>query len=161
MTDGRLNLNSGFLTFNLYQTSSFMSFRQFLLGYQQLVFSTQNTRLFVLYVLSCLVVSDSLSPMDYSPGSSIHGDSPHKNNWSGLSCPSPGDLLNPGIELRSPALQVDSLPSEPQRKPAIAYCDNICQMFHFPSKSQIFYPKISVGNLFGYFVRTDINKHME
>ena len=29
-----------------------------------------------------------------------------------LSFPSPGDLPNPGIELRSPALQVDPLPSE-------------------------------------------------
>ena len=29
---------------------------------------------------------------------------------SGLPCPSPGDLPNPGIELTSPALQVDSLP---------------------------------------------------
>ena len=26
-------------------------------------------------------------------------------------------ILNPGIEPRSPALQVDSLPAEPQRKP--------------------------------------------
>ena len=33
--------------------------------------------------------------------------------WSGLSFPSPGDLLNPGIEPRSPALQVDSLPADP------------------------------------------------
>ena len=31
--------------------------------------------------------------------------------------PSPGDLLDPGIEPRSPALQVDSLPAEPQGKP--------------------------------------------
>ena len=31
--------------------------------------------------------------------------------------PSPGDLPNPGIEPRSPALQVDSLPSEPPGKP--------------------------------------------
>ena len=30
---------------------------------------------------------------------------------------SPGDLPNPGIEPRSPALQVDSLPAEPQEKP--------------------------------------------
>ena len=37
--------------------------------------------------------------------------------WSGLPCPPPGHLLNPGIEPRSPALQVDSLPSEPPRKP--------------------------------------------
>ena len=33
--------------------------------------------------------------------------------------PSPADLPNPGIEPRSPALQVDSLPSEPPGKPSI------------------------------------------
>ena len=32
--------------------------------------------------------------------------------WSGLPFPSPGDLPNPGTEPRSPALQVDSLPTE-------------------------------------------------
>ena len=37
--------------------------------------------------------------------------------WSGLPCPPPGDLPNPGIEPRSPALQADSLPSEPPGKP--------------------------------------------
>ena len=33
--------------------------------------------------------------------------------WSGLPFSSPGDLPNPGIEPRSPALQADTLPSEP------------------------------------------------
>ena len=37
--------------------------------------------------------------------------------WSGLPCLPPGDLLNPGIEPRSPALQVDSLPAELPGKP--------------------------------------------
>ena len=37
--------------------------------------------------------------------------------WSGLPCPPPGDLPNPGIKPKSPALQVDSLPSEPPGKP--------------------------------------------
>ena len=37
--------------------------------------------------------------------------------WSGLPFPSPGDLPNPGIEPRSPALQTDALPSEPPGKP--------------------------------------------
>jgi len=37
--------------------------------------------------------------------------------WSGLPFPSPGDLPNRGIESRSPALQTDSLPSEPPGKP--------------------------------------------
>ena len=31
--------------------------------------------------------------------------------------PSPGDLPNPGIKPRSPALQADPLPAEPQGKP--------------------------------------------
>ena len=34
-----------------------------------------------------------------------------------MPCPPPGDFPNPGIEPRSPALQVDSLPSEPPEKP--------------------------------------------
>ena len=37
--------------------------------------------------------------------------------WSGLPCPPPGDLPHPGIERKSPALQVDSSPSEPPGKP--------------------------------------------
>ena len=37
--------------------------------------------------------------------------------WSGLPFPSPGDLPNPGIEPRSPALQADALSSEPPGKP--------------------------------------------
>ena len=32
--------------------------------------------------------------------------------WSGLPCPPPGDLPNPGTEPRSPVLQADSLPAE-------------------------------------------------
>ena len=37
--------------------------------------------------------------------------------WSGLPFPSPGDLPDPGIEPRSPTLQVDALTSEPAGKP--------------------------------------------
>ena len=39
--------------------------------------------------------------------------------WSGWPFPSPGDLPNPGIEPRSPALQADSLPDAPRGKPMI------------------------------------------
>ena len=35
--------------------------------------------------------------------------------WSGLPCPSPGDLPNPGIEPGSPALEADALTSEPPK----------------------------------------------
>ena len=37
--------------------------------------------------------------------------------WSGSPFPSPGDLPDPGIEPKSPALQADALTSEPPGKP--------------------------------------------
>ena len=42
---------------------------------------------------------------------------PRLEYWSRLPSPSPGDLPDPGIKPGSPALQADSLPSEPQGKP--------------------------------------------
>ena len=55
------------------------------------------------------------NPMDCSlSGSSAHGVLQAR---SVLPCPPPRDLPNPGIEPRSPALQADSLPSEPYGKP--------------------------------------------
>ena len=38
--------------------------------------------------------------------------------WSGLPFPSPRDLPDPGIKPESPALQANSLPSEPPGKPS-------------------------------------------
>ena len=55
--------------------------------------------------------------MDCSPpGSSVHGIL-QARHWSGLPRPPPGDLPNPEIEPVSPALQEDSLQSEPLGKP--------------------------------------------
>jgi len=39
-----------------------------------------------------------------------------QEHWSGLPFPSLGDLPDPGIELKFPALQAESLPSEPPGK---------------------------------------------
>ena len=50
------------------------------------------------------------------PGFSVHGIL-LEGYWSGLPCSSPGDLCNPGIEPRSPALQVDSSPLNHQGLP--------------------------------------------
>ena len=77
----------------------------------------------------CLTLYD---PMDCCPsGSSVHGISQgfsRQEYWSCLPFPSPGDLPDPGIKPRSPALQADSLPSEPQGKPiilpTIPYCSS-------------------------------------
>ena len=41
--------------------------------------------------------------------------------WSELPFPSPGDLPDSGVEPRSPALQADSLLTEPSGKPAQAF----------------------------------------
>ena len=57
----------------------------------------------------CLTLCD---PMDYT----VHGILQARIlEW--IVFPSPGDLPNPGIEPRSPALWADSLPAEPQWKP--------------------------------------------
>ena len=62
---------------------------------------------------SCLTLCD---PMDCSlPGSSVGFSM--QEYWSGLTCPSPGDLPDSGIEPQFPTLQGDSLPPEPPGKP--------------------------------------------
>ena len=65
-------------------------------------------------VLSRSVMSDSLWSHRPQPARLL---CPWGFSRSGLPCPPPGDLPNPRIERRSPALQVDSLPSESPGKP--------------------------------------------
>ena len=66
---------------------------------------------------SCPTLCD---PMDCSPHqTSLFKAFSRQEYWSGLPCPSPGDLPNPGIEHVSPALQTDALPSEPLGKPQV------------------------------------------
>ena len=57
-------------------------------------------------------------PMDCSlPGSSLSMGFSRQEYWSGLPCPSPGHLHNPGVKPRSSAPLADSLPSEPPGNP--------------------------------------------
>ena len=62
---------------------------------------------------SCQTLCDSM--VCNPPGSSVHGIF-RQEYWSGLPFPSPGDLLYPGTEPRSPVLEADSLSFEPQGK---------------------------------------------
>ena len=64
-------------------------------------------------VLSHSVMSDFLQPHGLQPSRLLCPQGLSRQEyWSGLPCLSPGDLLNPGIEPGSPALQADSLPAE-------------------------------------------------
>ena len=65
-----------------------------------------------LLLFSRYVMSDSLQPHRLAYQAPLSMEFPRQEYWSGLPFPSPGNLPHPGIELRSPALQVDSLPSE-------------------------------------------------
>ena len=62
------------------------------------------------FVILKVCVSHSVMSYSLRPHGLWHS---RQEYWSGLSCSSPGDLPNPGIEPMSPALQADSLPSEP------------------------------------------------
>ena len=75
----------------------------------------------------CLVpqLSPTLSDsMDYSPPGSSMGF-PRQEYWSGLPYPPSQDLSNPGLEPRSPKLQVDSLLSEPPGNPKKTGVDSL------------------------------------
>ena len=52
------------------------------------------------------------TPWTVALQASLPMESSRQKYWSGLPCPPPGDLPDPGIKPGSPALQADSLPSE-------------------------------------------------
>ena len=97
----------------------------FCFGKQTLPLSHQRSPVCVFARLS--VMADSLRPMDCGPpGSPVYEHSAGKNTGVGCHALLQGDLPNPGIELWSPALQVDSLWSEPPGMPL----DIIFKIFH-------------------------------
>ena len=61
-------------------------------------------------------MSDSVTPWTVAYQAPLYMGFSRQWYWSGLPFPSPGDLPDPGIETRSPALQADALPSEPLGK---------------------------------------------
>ena len=62
-----------------------------------------NTSMIALFATSWTVALQAPQSMGFS----------RQERWSGVPFPSPGDLPDPGIEPRSPALQADALTSEP------------------------------------------------
>ena len=82
------------------------------------------------------VMSDSFGPHDYSPPGSLSTGFSRQGCWSGLPCPFPGDLPNPGIEPESPELWVDSLPSDPPGKPSYLLPSLINNCLNLPIGTQ-------------------------
>ena len=70
----------------------------------------------------CLVVSSFATPWTVAFQDPLSMGFSRQEHWSGLPFPSPGDLPDPGIKPSSPALQVDSLLSEPPGKAQITLC---------------------------------------
>ena len=68
--------------------------------------------------------------------------------WSGSPCPPPGNLPNPGIGPKSPALQVASLPAELQGKPFLSlwstHVGNLISGSSASSKPSLYIWKFSV-----------------
>ena len=64
-----------------------------------------------------------VTPRTVAPQAPVSVGFSRQEYWSGLPVPSPDDLPDPGIELRSPALQAYALPSELPGKqfPAVKY----------------------------------------
>ena len=57
-------------------------------------------------------MSDSCDPWTVARQAPLSMGFSRQEYWSGLPFPSPGDLPNPGIKPKSPALQADDLPTE-------------------------------------------------
>ena len=86
--------------------------------------SNKNLKQIYMLILSLLSLSVSHSVVSNSLGSlwtvacqaPLSIGFPRQEYWSGLPFSSPGDIPDPGIEPGSPALQADSLPSQPSRE---------------------------------------------
>jgi len=66
------------------------------------------------------VMSDFVTPWTVAHQAPLSMGFSRQERWSGFPFPSPGDLPNPTIEPRSPALQADSLLYEPPRRHIIS-----------------------------------------
>ena len=86
-----------------------------------------------IHMCMCVLATQSCStrcnPMDCTCQAPLSMEFSRQEYWSGLPFPSPGDLPNPGIKPRSPALQADTLRSKPKRKPIYVWLMIIVQFY--------------------------------
>ena len=69
-----------------------------------------GNNIFILLLLSCFSrVQLCATPGTIARQAPLSMEFSRQEHWSGLPCPPPGDLLNPGIKPGPPTLQADSL----------------------------------------------------
>ena len=95
----------------------------------------------------CSVVSDFAIPWTVACQALLSMGFLRQEHWSGLPFHSPGDLSDPGIKPRFPALQADTLPSEPVGKPLTknnANANYTIKEFEFIDLTSVFLSQIRV-----------------
>ena len=81
-----------------------------------------DQKFFTLKIFNCCCMIVKLCPtifwpQDYSPSGFSGHEFPRQEHWSGLPCPPPGDLPDPGMISMSPALAGGSLTTEQSGNP--------------------------------------------
>ena len=72
--------------------------------------------------------------------------------WSGLPCPPPGNLPNPGIKPRSSALPVDSLLTGPPREAHVSYTS-----IKNSDLKQMYYLKLHIRSLISHWAKIKVS----
>ena len=85
--------------------------------------------------VSCSGMSDSATPWTLAHQVLLSMKFSRQQYWSGLPFPSLGNLPDSGIKLQSPALQADSLPSEPPGSGS-TYMQVFCSKYVLPSTTR-------------------------
>ena len=98
------------------------------------------TALWVARELSCSVMSDSLTPWTAVCQAPLSMGFSRQEYWRGLLCPPPGDLPDPWIKPGSPALQANSLQSEPPGKSRVQ-CFTLKNVYVYYSSLLFFFFK--------------------
>ena len=76
-------------------------------------------RLHFYVCISCSLMLDTTTPRTVAHQAPQSMEFSKEEYWSELPCPPPRDITNPEMEPGSPALKVNSLPSEPPGKPTL------------------------------------------
>ena len=111
-------------TFIVFSSSSLWFWETFFLPVYLRIIWGWELRVYLWYCLCCAVLSHVqlfATPWTVALQASLPMGFSQQEYWKGLPCPPPGDLLDPGIKLVSPALAGRFLTTESPGKPIYGY----------------------------------------